>query len=544
MPGIKALKAKVELNPVSKMPRRIYDFRSKASKSKPRTQAVALLKGIAKDLQIQPDLKQLKFDKVNETLLGSHVLFQQYHEGKPISGAWVRVDIDKSGRIYNVQSDLVPEKNLEKAASSKAKSKSKAEGAGTAAKALSAEQAVARAKEAISAPAGSEVIVESQELVFLPVNGVPVSAWKLVLRCAKPAAEYRMYVDSQSGAILEKLDQLKSANGTGRIFDPNPVVALNDTTLEDDSPIPDAAYRTVELRDLDGTGFLDGPFVSTSNTPNRVQRQNLNFSFSRSQRAFKEVMVYFHIDRVQRYIQELGFDNILNGPIKVHIDGRSDDNSHYSPATQSLTFGTGGVDDAEDAEIILHEYGHAIQDNQVPGFGQTKEGQAMGEGFGDYLAASFFASAKPANLQPTVGSWDAVAYSGDNPPNLRRMDSTKKYPRDMVGEEHSDGEIWSAALWELRNAVGSRTADQLVLAHHFQLTRNATFEDGANALITVDEVLNEGRNISVIRDIFTRRGILTNTKLGKRAGAPFPELYAPRRPRAAKRARRAARPRT
>lgn len=100
--------------------------------------------------------------------MGSHVLFQQYHEGKPISGAWVRVDIDKSGRIYNVQSDLVPEKNLEKAASSKAKSKSKAEGAGTAAKALSAEQAVARAKEAISAPAGSEVIVESQELVFLP----------------------------------------------------------------------------------------------------------------------------------------------------------------------------------------------------------------------------------------------------------------------------------------------------------------------------------------------------------------------------------------
>ncbi len=74
---------------------------------------------------------------------------------------------------------------------------------------------------------------------------------------------------------------------------------------------------------------------------------------------FKEVIVYYHIYDVQRYIQELGFDNIMNKSIAVNIDGRSDDNSHYSPAEKSLTFGTGGVDDAEDGEIILHEYGHA-----------------------------------------------------------------------------------------------------------------------------------------------------------------------------------------
>jgi hypothetical protein len=37
----------------------------------------------------------------------------------------------------------------------------------------------------------------------------------------------------------------------------------------------------------------------------------------------------------------------------------------------------GGVDDAEDADVILHEYGHAIQDNQVPGFGSSLEAGAM-----------------------------------------------------------------------------------------------------------------------------------------------------------------------
>ena len=163
-------------------------------------------------------------------------------------------------------------------------------------------------------------------------------------------------------------------------------------------------------------------------------------------------MVYYHIDRVQRYIQGLGFNNVLNHPIEVNIDGRADDNSDYSPTTKSLTFGTGGVDDAEDAEIILHEYGHAIQDNQVPGFGDRAETKAMGEGFGDFLAATCFADIKPRNLRPTIGNWDAVSYSGDEPPCLRRLDSTKKYPKDLSSppEEHNDGEIWSACLWELR----------------------------------------------------------------------------------------------
>jgi hypothetical protein len=97
----------------------------------------------------------------------------------------------------------------------------------------------------------------------------------------------------------------------------------------------------------------------------------------------------------------------------------------------------------------------------------------------------------------------------------------------LVGEEHEDGEIWSACLWELRNAVGGRVADKLVIAHHFLISRTASFEDAANALITADKNLNQGRNESVIRDIFVRRGILPNPKRNnKRAGAPFEEIAA------------------
>ena len=128
-------------------------------------------------------------------------------------------------------------------------------------------------------------------------------------------------------------------------------------------------------------------------------------------------------------------------------------------------------------------------------------------------------------MKATLGNWDATAYSGDEPPNLRRLDSNKKYPKDIDGEVHDDGEIWSACLWQLRGALGRKTTEQLVIAHHFLLSRDAGFEDGAHGLITADRNLNKGAHEKVIRDVFVRRGILPNPKRkNRRAGVPFDEI--------------------
>jgi len=528
MTKIKSLTAKVEIHPRYKTPHRIYDVKAQASRKSPRKIAEATLKKIAGDLKIKSDLSQLHFDKVRESILGSHVLFQQYHAGKQISNAWIRVDIDKDGRVFNILNDLVPEPAMVQARKADAR-----RDAAIQAKQLSAREAQACAIEAV-APAREDVIrVVHNELCYYTHNGVPTLSWKVIVKTkpkqsgakARRPAEWKMYIDATTGAILEKRNLLRFVDGKGRVFDPNPVVTLNDTSLKDNSMIPDNAYTEVVLRDLKKSGFIEGPYVTTKRTKNRIKKKNRDFRFKRTDRAFKEVMVYFHIDRLQRRLQDMGFKNVLNRPIPVNIDGERDDNSHYSPSDKDLTFGTGGVDDAEDAEIILHEYGHAIQDDQLPGFGASSEGGAMGEGFGDFLAASFFSDVKPKNMKPTVGNWDAVAYSGHEPPYLRRLDSNKKYPKDLNGEVHDDGEIWSACLWEMRAALGRGTTEKLVIAHHFLLGRDSGFEDGANALITADKNLNKGQNESVIRDIFIRRGILPNPKRrGKRAGTPFNEI--------------------
>lgn len=514
MPRKRPVKAKAEFHPKYKVPRRLYDIEEKASTGNPRKIAEDFLARVAGELQINPDLSELKFDQIRESMLGKRVLFQQQRGGLPITGAWVSVDIDPSGKVFNLNSDLLPKKVLAKAKGS----------AASMATGISADEAKAKALQATGSPHAAPHTVHSIEQVAYPVDGKPTPAWKVVVVGNKPRGEWKVYVDAASGGVLGTVSLLKEARG--RVFDPNPVVALNDTTLEDNSPLPDAAYKEVDLPGVNRSGHLDGPFVSTANTPNRIKRANGKFLFKRADHGFKEVMVYFHIDRVQRYIQTLGFTNVLNKPIKVNIQGRTDDNSDYSPVTKALRFGTGGVDDAEDAEIILHEYGHAIQDDQVPGFGATDEGGAMGEGFGDYLAASFFADHKPVRLQLCVGTWDAVSYSGDDPPSLRRLDSNKKYPRDVKGEVHDDGEIWSACLWQIRVALGGRVADKLVLAHHFLLTPQSGFEDAAKALITTDQQLNQGRNVETIRNVFVRRGILPNPKRrNRRAGVRFRDIH-------------------
>lgn len=499
---VAGISGRAEMSRSRKVPRRLFDLATRPSKSAPRRVADGFLKKMAVTLGIAPDLADIRYDQTKQTILGSHVLYQQRVGRTDVSGAWLRVDIDPKGCVYNVQNDMVPIKVGARTAKTARMSMR-----GPKARTLSEEEARSHAVKKLRTKGTYDVL--SSELVYRLHDAIPRLSWKVVVRTRHPIAEWKMYLDAITGQLLWKRNVLKKAIGRARVFDPNPVATLNDGKLGQRTRLPPMAYRLVELNDIANTGFLDGPYVSTRTTGRRVRRKDKQFLFDRGQRGFKEVMVYFHIDRAQRYIQSLGFTNVLTRPIEVNVDGTREDNSFYSPATKSLTFGTGGVDDAEDAEIILHEYGHAIQDDQLPGFGESDECQAMGEGFGDFLAGSFFFEEKPQRMRDSVGSWDAVAYSRADPPFLRRLDSNKVYPNDIVREEHHDGEIWSACLWELRATLGRTTTERIVLAHHYLLNRWASFEDAANALITVDKQLFSGKNRKSIRTIFVRRGILS-----------------------------------
>jgi hypothetical protein len=255
--------------------------------------------------------------------------------------------------------------------------------------------------------------------------------------------------------------------------------------------------------------------VSTSPTgKRRIKRMNHQFLLRSHQRGFEEVMVYFHIDSSLRYIEKLGYTSdraIFTSVVLANVNGTREDNSWYSPSEKMLTFGTGAIDDAEDAETILHELGHAIQDAICPDFGQSPEAAAMGEGFGDYWAASSFESKKPDRYRASVMTWDGLLLGLESklkPPSLRRMDSKRTYKDfDEKGDEHDNGEIWSATLWDIRRELGHETADRVILESHFQLDGFTSFARGARAILDADQNLESGRHVRSLKRVFRRRKI-------------------------------------
>ena len=274
-----------------------------------------------------------------------------------------------------------------------------------------------------------------------------------------------------------------SGSGTGRalVFAPNPVQDLGIQTLTDQKDSADAvpreAYRSVALRDLDGSGFLRGKWAEIrSETGNPAYSPTNTFLYDRRQDEFEQVMAYYWVTEAQRYIQSLGFGSKLRPvnmrPQKLRINQWGIDNSFATDKQDEIRLGKGGVDDAEDGEVILHEYGHAIHFSQGFQF-STEEAGAISEGFGDYWAVTVSEAVRkglglPASSDPAcVADWDAASYTAREPHCLRRLDADLMYPKDLVGEVHADGRIWSRALWDVRKAIGSVRADTAILEGQF-----------------------------------------------------------------------------
>lgn len=175
--------------------------------------------------------------------------------------------------------------------------------------------------------------------------------------------------------------------GTGQVFLPNPVADLQDQSLTDqkdaDYPALQPAYHIVTLTNLDGSGYLQGDWATIrSETGDPAFSMVNTFIYTRDDDRFEQVMAYYWITEAQKYIQSLGFGKEFR-PINmksqaVRINQWGQDNSFATDKQDELRFGKGGVDDAEDAEVILHEYGHAIHFSQSPTFYTSVESGAIG----------------------------------------------------------------------------------------------------------------------------------------------------------------------
>jgi len=450
------------------------------------------------------DLGDLELDRVMESPSGYHVRLQQTYQEIPVYRSGVIVNLNRENRISSVFNEYKPYIDLQITVR------------------ISPQEALQIARDNLE-PRGKLLGDPSSRLIVFPHGGDCYLAYRTIIPTEDPLGDWNTFVDAGTGEIIFQENQIVYyVNGSGYVFDPDPLTTAEADygdpgfSDEDDADTPqlNAERVLVTLQDVtdngDGTYSLIGPYCQLLDfeTPADVfarPSQPDSFRFTRSEQGFEEVMVYYFMDQSQRYIQSLGFTTVQNVPIECDPHGvAGQDNSHYIPSQNRMAFGEGGVDDAEDADVILHEYGHAIQHGINPGWGGGHE-DAMGEGFADYWAGSYSVSVSSFHSD-WFANWD-----GHNPfwPGRVLNDTSLHYPEDVDGNIYRGGTLWASGLWDLFHRINDREVmDRLVLDHHFALGSGATMADAANEIIQSDVNLYGGAHVQAIVECFDRWGFV------------------------------------
>ncbi|MBX3326755.1 MAG: M36 family metallopeptidase [Nitrospira sp.] len=466
--------------------------------------------------RLDSTLTDLFVTRQTESLIGSQFVFTQRHQGIPVYDGQIKILFDGEGRIRAVNNSYVPLTGIVDPIPLVTGGQAIEAGR------MHLEKSQARSLSDEEAPS------PIANLVVYAEDGIPTLAWEVIHHTWGPT--WQVFINAKTGQVLKPAQDLNRyalpIQGVGQVFVTNAIVATGDPSLRDNKDaalvVPSSAYKTIGLERLSGTGYLEGAYASSSATKKRAYSPTHQFLFDRSSNGFSETMGYYFLDFAQQRIQDLGFTGVksINARQQVFsVDRSPKDNSFYSVSSKEITFGIGGVDDAEDAEVIWHEYGHSIQDDLVDRFGTTAESGAMGEGFGDYWSGTLGEQYNTISLNGVpekvcLAEWDSTTYRTGTPTCLRRLDGNKHYPEDMVGEVHDDGEMWSAALWLIRSALGIDKADRVILQHHILLPKDATFNMAGHALI--ETACSLRYPVSEMASILRARGFETN-------GTPFPD---------------------
>ncbi len=500
------------------------------------------------------DLHNLSLLSVRRSLLGDHYTYQQYLAGHKVVGGTIVVSISlEDGQVYRVYNNTYPESNTKRIDADAS---------------FSDETALDLAWDNLRVH-GRLLLLPSVELVYLPEGEQFRLVYRTEVGTEAPFGYWGHTIDAKSGEILDvtttslnrkdiafdfsfdgsiwdraettaaflaeqaqdRAKLLVATNGSGQVFDPDPVTTLQNSGLSDTSSASSftAAYFTRTLQDINvasGTYSLTGPWVQIANfeTPNTAPTTTTTGAWTgtRGNQQFNDAMTYFHIDQNQRYMQSLGFTGatgIQYGSIQADADGLSGaDNSHFVPSSNRIAFGKGCVDDNEDAFVILHEYGHAIHFSINSNWSGGDTG-AMGEGFGDYWAGSYkYSTPNGPTFQPNWAfPWDGhnACWGGRLLNNTGQYDPTKTYGAHATVNGVSTDELWSSPLFQALRRLDSEASvpreevDQIILEAHFGIASGPKMRDMAAAIVaTAESLYPAGPHADILREEFEARNIL------------------------------------
>jgi len=161
------------------------------------------------------------------------------------------------------------------------------------------------------------------------------------------------------------------------------------------------------------------------------------------------------------------------------------------------------VDFAYDADVIYHEYTHAVVGgDRLWGYGVDEYGldaapTAINEAYADYFACSVLGD-------PITGEFALGTLTNSDGRDISQF---RKCPDGYAGEPHIDGLMYSSALWEIHEALGQETADTIIFNALLTFGKHTCFEEAALATIAEAALLNPPKDAEVSA-IFDKHGLL------------------------------------
>ncbi len=482
---------------------------------KPDDAARAFLFAHQQWLGMEPSAKNLRVERVAESVMGYHVTFVRIVDNVPVYPGTVVVTIDTGGYVKFYFSGLTLWTESVDVMTQ-----------------VSSEVAEEIALHYLGASGKPTSKARMELVVWAGDNSDFSPCWKYRTSYEEPFGDWEILVDARDGRIRRCLNRMQTVNGSGLVFRPDPCSSSGNAygtagyvdNNDVETPQVTAQKVSVTLLDISVSGapavyFLAGPWCTIANmeAPNGtpVTSPTPTFNFTRTDQGFEDVMCYYYIDAAQRYLQSLGFNNIQHQSFPVDPHGVSgqqyayyNSNGNYIACGEGYVDGnnnpTACVDIAEDGELLWHEYGHAIHADQIPGWGGAGDEDAIGEGFSDYWGASYGRSLTPF-FNTEILNWGAHACVGTAGilPNFH-------YPEDAGHPDpHVSGRIWTQALYESEVASNRTAINRSVIQSHFLYGSPMTMPAAALALLTADLALYQGGYAHAISDACVPRGILS-----------------------------------